>query len=795
MTMFGTVDATSGTNGPRRPKRRVLVVARAWTLTALAGLAGVGGVGGLGGLGVGPEARVMAQAAVAEPAAVVNAGELAQNVWSKARAGDEPALLRVLDTVPAEGAGPGWAALRSNVDSLEANLAKRDKTRADKLAEAETKFAEELAKETTKGLSNAVRHAVAMHELSQDKAAFKAEARIADVIKRAEAAARTAEAAGDWFTANELYFRLNALMEEEGTYRDDLRRLGLRLTMLRLYVPEQFWKLRNDERVDAGKSPLPPYNGLGEDWRDKIKGINRTMVMRAMLAAAQRHIDARTITLTDLTVGGLESLKTLITTGDLKKAFPSLEEGAARDAMVNAIDQKIAGLRMRNAPIPPGDLPEMFEELVRTSATTVKIPENVILHEFGNGAMSRLDDFSAIIWPDEVARFDRMTQGNFIGVGIQIQIDDESQMIKVVSPIEGTPAQRAGVRAGDLIKKINGESAVGISLNQAVDLITGPANTPVTVTMERPATDADAKAQELDFEMKRSRIPLHTVKGWRRTGVRETDWDWFIDRENRVGYIRLTQFTEDTTTDLHRAVAQMKSDGPVRGLIVDLRFNPGGLLTEAVSVANTFITNGPIVSTEGTIPGETRGASPEGAVAGTIPLIVLVNEGSASASEIVSGAVRHYADKNEIPALVLGQRSFGKGSVQNVWPISDASSPPAKMKLTTQYYFLPDRKLIHRKPGAKEWGVDPHLLVHDLPDNQSEALRLRQDADVLPVDERGQVVESKTPRPDPQKILDDGLDLQLQHALAILQARALASAPQPVDQAHLPAPRTTPQPQ
>jgi carboxyl-terminal processing protease len=372
-----------------------------------------------------------------------------------------------------------------------------------------------------------------------------------------------------------------------------------------------------------------------------------------------------------------------------------------------------------------------------------------------------------------------MTEGNFRGVGVQIQMDDETQMIKVVTPLEGTPAQRAGVLANDMIKKIDGKSAIGISLNQAVDLITGPVDSPVTITMERKTeqTDPDGKsiAQDIDFKLTRAVIPLASVKGWRRVGAKEDDWDWMIDPTNHIGYIRLLQFTDNTTHDLRAAVRDMQSRGQLNGLILDLRFNPGGLLTEAVGVANVFIDKGTIVSTEGAVQGETKTATPGESLMKDTAVVCLINEGSASASEIVSGAIRHYADKGEIKAVVMGQRSYGKGSVQNVWPLTNDPMKGAKMKLTTQYYKLPDGHILHRKPGSTVWGVEPHLKIDELPETESEALKLRTDADVLPIDAKGHVItDAKKPHPDPQKLLDDGLDLQLQAALAVLQAQAVA---------------------
>ncbi|MFN7020218.1 MAG: S41 family peptidase, partial [Phycisphaerales bacterium] len=679
-------------------------------------------------------------------------------------------------------------ALREAFASLEKAVAKREQTRAEKLAEVDKVLNEKLAEPGSEALSEAIKKAVERYMLSTDKNAFMHEPRIMELIRRADTAARDAEARGDWFTANELFFRLNVLLEEEETYKPDVKRLGLRLSMIRLYAPERFWKLRNDERIAAGKSELPPYNGLGESFKEKLAGIDKGSVFRAIASASRQHIEK--VEMRRMIMGGLESVRTMVTTTDLETPFPSLKNAAAKDAMLAFLNHWSARLNDPEVLITNQSLLDCIDDLLATNRSTVAFPDTAVLHEFGNGAMGRLDDFSAIVWPDELARFNRMTEGKFRGVGVQIQMDDETQMIKVVTPLEGTPAQIAGVRSGDLIKKIDGKSAVGISLNQAVDLITGPEGTSVQLTIERTTDQKDESGKEItediEFDLVRALIRTATVKGWRREGAKEDQWDWLIDPVNRIGYVRLTQFTDESTKELHAAIEQMQAQarrtggdsGTLAGMILDLRYNPGGLLTEAVSVANTFIDRGTIVSTEGTLTGETKSAEPGKSKLGGTPLVVLINEGSASASEIVSGAIRHYADKGEVKALLIGQRSFGKGSVQNVWNLSRDS----KMKLTTQYYKLPDGRIIHRKPGASMWGVDPHLKIAMLPEQESDALRLRQDADVLPIDKDGNVLQSSTPRPDPARLIADGLDLQLQTALVVLQTQAV-TAP---EQARLP---------
>ncbi len=685
-------------------------------------------------------------------------------LWNNAKHSREAALRDVLDQAPDE------AGLDGSIASLESSLDKREQTRSEKLAEARTKLEEKLAQgEDKKALSEALRYANEMFMLTTDRAGLLTDPKVASLIAKAEVAAREAEGSQDWFVANELFFRLHLLLEEQGRFKPDVERVSRRLAMMRLYVPETFWQMRNRERLLADKTELPPYNGLGESYQDKLRGIDKMLVILATSAAERQQIER--VPMRDLILAGIDSLKVMLDTGELSKAFPSMGDEARRGLMMAFLDERRN--RVQDGRVEPNrqTLSDVLDDILDKNRQTVGLPPEAILHEFGNGAMSRLDDFSAIIWPDEVPRFDRMTSGVFVGVGIQIQLDDESQMIKVVTPLEGTPAQRAGIQKDDLIKKINGESAVGISLNQAVDLITGTESSAVTVTVER-------EGQEIDYRLQRKRIEQVSIKGWRRTGVHENDWDWFIDPQSRIGYLRLTSFTDKTTTELRSAVTDMRRQG-LNGLILDLRFNPGGLLTEAVSVSNLFIHSGTIVSTRGTTPGERRSASADPDKITDVPVVLLINEGSASASEIVSGAIKHYADRGEIDALLIGQRSFGKGSVQNVWNLP----PKSKMKLTTQYYMLPDGKIIHRRPGDSDWGVSPHLMVDMLPQQTSDALKFRQEADVMPMDLAGNVVEAELSKTDPRKLLDEGMDPQLQWAVVLLKSRAIASGPVPTDHA------------
>ena len=238
--------------------------------------------------------------------------------------------------------------------------------------------------------------------------------------------------------------------------------------------------------------------------------------------------------------------------------------------------------------------------------------------------------------------------------------------------------------------------------------------------------------------------------------------------------MRLTSFNDDSFDDFTAAIEDMRAERQLNGVILDLRFNPGGLLKSAVDFSNAFIESGRIVAGQDRA-GQQRwqmGAEPQRAVYKDLPLVVLINQGSASASEIVSGALKAH-DR----AVVIGDRSFGKGSVQTVHPCGDGRAD-AQLKLTTQYYVLPpgpgetEQRLVHKRPGSTDRGVNPDLVVKMTPDQIEKSLMLRQDADVIEQKKTKPDAESKA-RPNVEDLLTKGIDPQLELALLVLQARSL----------------------
>lgn len=705
--------------------------------------------------------------------------EWATQTWDAARAGNEERLLALLKTMPEQAPEmPAYDHLRDSVTSLLASVDKREAERQEGIAEVRKEIDDLLAGELDdRKISKALAAAVRLELLSHEHDDIMKDPQISMLVAKADMAANAAEARADWLVANELFYRLNGLLEAEATYKDDLARIERRLMMIQLYAPERLWQLRHDLVVaDAkaeGEEPeeMPPYNPIGDDYHEKLSGINKRMLQNALWQAAEHNVELHSMR--ELLLSALDAIKMMITTPDLAEAFPALADERARDSMLASLDRQREEIRTQKREPDPGDMAALIERVLREDAQTVKIPETAVLHEFGNGAIAALDEFSGIIWPDEWSRFERNTRGSFVGVGIQIQMD-EKQRIKVVTPLDGTPAQRLGVQRDDVITKVDGQPTWGFTLNQAVDVITGPVNTEVSLTIERK--NEDGEAVERTFDITRKEIDLVTVKGWRRAGEAEDDWDWFVDPATSIGYVRLTNFDENTAMNFDLAVREMQRKG-LAGLVLDLRYNPGGLLDQAVEIANRFIDvqDGVIVSTH-YAPDQGQ-STYERAVAykaklADLPTIVLINEGSASASEIVSGALKYYADQNQLDALVLGMRSYGKGSVQNVWRLT---MPPtrAAVKITTQHYHLPDGKMIHRKPGSSDWGVNPHLVVDMLPNQIRETLTIRRNADLFDVEPISFEDEPATDDPD---ALLKGPDVQLQTALVLLESRILAGS-------------------
>lgn len=311
-----------------------------------------------------------------------------------------------------------------------------------------------------------------------------------------------------------------------------------------------------------------------------------------------------------------------------------------------------------------------------------------------NGMMGELDPYSVFIPAAKTEEFDNLLEGSFKGVGIELSVLENGD-IQVVSPIPDSPAHKAGVQAGDVILAVNGTDIKGKKIADVQKIIKGPLGSEVRLTVKHE------DGAQVELKMTRQEIVMPTVMGYRRDA--KNNWDYWVSPNPKIAYVRVTQFTGDTFKELKKAMDKVLADG-MQGLILDLRFNPGGRLDQAKQVVNLFINDGVIVVTKGMHRAEEIArAKPEEALPRQFKMIVLVNEHSASAAEIVAGSL-----KDNKRALIMGTRTYGKGSVQEIIPMEPDEG---ELKLTVAYYYLPSGRLVHKKKGATDWGVDPHISV------------------------------------------------------------------------------------
>jgi carboxyl-terminal processing protease len=369
-----------------------------------------------------------------------------------------------------------------------------------------------------------------------------------------------------------------------------------------------------------------------------------------------------------------------------------------------------------------GDVFQRVQEQYVEEVTDKELIESAI-----SGMLQSLDPHSSYLSAESYKDMQVKTKGTFGGLGIEITMEDG--VVKVVSPIDETPAALAGMQSGDLIIGINGESIRGLSINDAVSQLRGPIGSNVTITVVRN------KQEPFELVIKRDIIKIRSVRH---------------NIINNVGYIRLTTFSETTTEGMENSIKKIQGElgKKFQGLILDLRNNPGGLLSQSISVSDSFLDRGEIVSTKGRKNGDaSRVFAKKGDVINGRPLVVLINSGSASASEIVAGALKDHSR-----AIIIGTRSFGKGSVQSIIPLPGNGA----MRLTTARYYTPSGVSIQAK------GIEPDILVEEgvtnIKDKENKIRReenLRGALDKKEPKANGDLKDKEEPLTKVEKLLQD----------------------------------------
>ena len=350
-----------------------------------------------------------------------------------------------------------------------------------------------------------------------------------------------------------------------------------------------------------------------------------------------------------------------------------------------------------------------------------------------NGILSSLDPHSSFLNAKNLEDMKIQTKGVFGGLGIEVTM--ENGFVKVISPIDDTPAYKAGIKAGDYITHLNKKSVIGLTLDEAVGKMRGPVGSKLKVTIGR------ANVEPFDITIKRDVIKITSV----RSRI-----------EKDVGYVRITTFSEQTNKSTKEAIKKLKKNKNLKGFVLDLRNNPGGLLEQAVYVSDLFLEKGEIVSTRGrdSENPETYKAKP-GDVINGLPLVVLINGGSASASEIVAGALQDHKR-----AIILGTQSFGKGSVQTIIPVN----PYGALRMTTARYFTPSGRSIQKK------GISPDIVVEEAKLEKVKKRNGNRESDLRgALDNPNQEMENKDTKNEEESIND----FQLSRALDLVRGISL----------------------
>ncbi len=380
---------------------------------------------------------------------------------------------------------------------------------------------------------------------------------------------------------------------------------------------------------------------------------------------------------------------------------------------------------------------EVYERV--RSEYVEKVSDKELIEAAINGMLQSLDPHSSYLNAESFTEMKIQTKGEFGGLGIEVTM--ENGLVKVVSPIDDTPAAKAGIKSGDYISHIGDEPVMGLTLSEAVDKMRGPINTELKITVIREGIEA------FDVNIKRAIIKVTSIKA---------------KKEEDVAYLRITSFTQKTFKNLVKEYKKLslEMDGKIKGLVLDLRNNPGGLLDQAVSVSDAFLERGEIVSTRGRDnKGEQRYNASKGDITNGLPIVVLINGGSASASEIVAGALQDHKR-----GILMGTQTFGKGSVQTIIPVTSKGA----VRLTTARYFTPSGNSIQAK------GISPDIYVPQSKIEVLENTNSRREADLrgaLDKDEKD--IQAKGPK-DKKLATDEEKetvqDYQLNRAIDLIRS-------------------------
>lgn len=501
------------------------------------------------------------------------------------------------------------------------------------------------------------------------------------VIEAARRHGDRLDAEGRWVDAYaQCYYWLNALDEDDPEY-----------------------KARTEALIEkAGVEMALKDDSCGDTSVERHEGIRPVMFQRAVDA-----LDFQYVTEPDFAAMARQALaRCRILSEVLRRSQDTLafhvDDPDLHQRWLAGIDTFEAELGDAGQHVSKQKLLMVFDEVLSLNAATLGLPQEIVVAQFAEAALAALDPFTMLVWPWNVRDFEKNMKQEFYGIGVEIS--KATGVLKVSSLLPDTPAYRSGLDADDIILAVDGEPTDKMTIFCAVSKITGPKGTTVTLTVKHAVS-----GEEEDITIRRDKIVVPPLRGWRRT--QDGAWEYMLDPDDKIGYVRVTTFTENTVPDLDGVLRELEAQG-LEGLILDLRFNSGGYLVSAAEVVDLFVDEGVIVTSR---PRPGRGWPDEKRARQSdthpdYPLVVLINEQSASASEIVAGALQ---DPVFNRATLVGSRTYGKGSVQVVVQYTGGGS---QLKMTMAYYHLPSgqpvkNRYLMEKEGRTDWGIAPDVPV------------------------------------------------------------------------------------
>jgi len=564
-------------------------------------------------------------------------------------------------------------------------IKERRKSFQDKLYQTQINMLDQLRRKVVSGDANDTGEvfSVVLNILEyadeKQKQALLRDALLIETIKKAQSKAAKFEADGKWFDAYTVcYSKLRQIYDNDKIYSDHAKEL----------------LAKADIRMSLQDSPC-------QSCEQRYSDIEKQVFIKAVDFLDHRYI--KIVDYQDMAIKAInrcELLAEVMSRLEVNNKYKITDEQYAVWSQV--LREVLNRINESQIEIGKDEFIDIFEAVLALNESPHAEAglSKLLVAQFAKGALSALDPYTAIYWPNQVQDFEKALTNQFSGIGIKFS--KQEGLAKIVTVFPDTPAYKSGLQMGDIIMAVDGIETIDISSDCLAKKITGPEDTKVRLKIKRPSED-----EICDISLDRTNVVVPSVQGWQRN--EKGKWLYFIDGSEKIGYVRISSFNSRTADDFEKVLYQLEENG-LKGLVLDLRSNPGGLLSAAVEIADKFIPEGLIVRVQPRCGMSTYISAHQQGTCNDYPIVVLVNQSTASASEILAGVLQDAKYKR---AVLVGQKTYGKGSVQS---ITDCCGKGTQLKYTAAFYYLPSGQRVEsrdlmKKSGRTDWGILPDVNV------------------------------------------------------------------------------------